>query len=405
MKILFSNVLKSPSTKLLLIAAALLFVFEANGQMPDAKNNSVVVRIDQPSIMFSFAPNYDVNFLPGYGFGAEYIFQDRVGFDLDVYRRNSDLKDFSNQSFETVKGMAFTPSFKFYLDPYSKLYVSLGTEISFINESKGNVDAVHSQQYWQDAIQFGAGYKMYLFKHRKFGLEAYIGSNLLLWSNSEPWTSALTNRGMETKVSLFYRFRSSNSAQRPMKASQETFETLAKKTNKGISVFQFNWNIDANEHFEDQESTGLGRAFNVGYGYFFADRTSVWTRVGLNSFVNKVPSPGISLYRRDFHLQFGVRRYFFKRAAFYAELGGQVGAYKRQGGDASQDTEKVYFSPLVSLGYEYLITDLHPSLDNHLGVEIGLSHLIPLKSGLANELPGAGYFPELVLQFGINYHW
>lgn len=65
MKILFSNVLKSPSTKLLLIAAALLFVFEANGQMPDAKNNSVVVRIDQPSIMFSFAPNYDVNFLPG----------------------------------------------------------------------------------------------------------------------------------------------------------------------------------------------------------------------------------------------------------------------------------------------------------------------------------------------------
>ena len=98
MKILFSNVLKSPSTKLLLIAAALLFVFEANGQMPDAKNNSVVVRIDQPSIMFSFAPNYDVNFLPGYGFGAEYIFQDRVGFDLDVYRRNSDLKDLPDNS-------------------------------------------------------------------------------------------------------------------------------------------------------------------------------------------------------------------------------------------------------------------------------------------------------------------
>ena len=41
-----------------------------------------------------------------------------------------------------------------------------------------------------------------------------------------------------------------------------------------------------------------------------------------------------------------------------------------------------YVAPLVSVGYEYLITDLHLVLNNHFGVKIGMTSLIPIKKEL-----------------------
>ena len=192
-------------------------------------------------------------------------------------------------------------------------------------------------------------------------------------------------------------------AQRPHATPQEVVDMQVKKTNAGISCFQLNWDIDSNEYFEDKESMGIGKAFNFGYGYFFSNQTSVWLKVGFCSFVNRVPTPDISAYRRDFHLQFSVRRFFFKRAAFYVELGGQMGAFRRQGGAFDQDVESIYYAPMVSVGYGYLIIDLHPILDQHLGVEFGVTSLIPLQKSMTYDFSGIGFFPEVVLQFGVNY--
>lgn len=170
-------------------------------------NNTWYVMADIPSLAISGDRSYmKCNFLQGYGFGFEYVINGKVAVGLDLYRERPDVRFVETQAFQTCSGLQFKPSFKVYLDSYKKLYAGLGMGFRFCQESQGSDDELNSQRYWQSSLRLGFGYKVYVFKNRRFGLDSFVGSNLLLWGNSEPWTTALARRGIFFEFSLFYKF-------------------------------------------------------------------------------------------------------------------------------------------------------------------------------------------------------
>lgn len=199
--------------KRLLIVALILNVFNAFCQESDTVKqkgkNTWFVKVDLPNLAISADKSYmDCNVLQGYGVGFEYVMEDRIAVGCNIFRENSDVRFPSEQSYQMSRGIRFTPSFKLYLDSYRKLSVDIGTGIRFCHEAQGIAQEERENSYWQASLRFGAGYKMYLFKNRRFGVEASVGSNLVLWGDSEPWTHALMGRGMYMEVGFFYKLKS-----------------------------------------------------------------------------------------------------------------------------------------------------------------------------------------------------
>ena len=191
-------------------------------------------------------------------------------------------------------------------------------------------------------------------------------------------------------------------AQRPTKTDKAAIESQRQRTGKGMSCVFFDWNINQNEVFNDLEAGGISKNFDIGVGHFFADRYCATIKCGLDAFANSTSYS--TMFKRDYHAESSVRRYFFKRAAAYLELGVRCGTYKK----LKTPTENLrlnYAAALVSVGYEYLITDLHPELNNHLGVKIGMTTLAPFSNAKElreNFLP---VYPGVELKFGVMYYF
>lgn len=169
-------------------------------------NTTWYIFADIPTIFYSSDQSFlETSFLQGYGGGVECLFNGRTAIGLDIYRDNVYINFHQLQLLEAYKGWKFTPTFKLYLDSYKKLSLNIGTQFLFHQETIKDEDGENSQKYWQNAIRLGAGYKMYLFKKKNFGTEVFIGTNLLLWGNSEPWTNALKDRGMIIEGTIFYK--------------------------------------------------------------------------------------------------------------------------------------------------------------------------------------------------------
>ncbi len=200
------------SIKIIAIALALFlnmtYAFcQKSDTIKQKSNNTWYVMADIPSLAISGDRSFmKCNFLQGYGFGFEYVINGKVAVGLDLYRERSDVRFVETHAFQICSGLQFKPSFKVYLDSYKKLYAGLGMGFRFCQESQGSDDELNSQRYWQSSLRLGFGYKVYMFKSRRFGLDSFVGTNLLLWSNSEPWTTALARRGMLFEFSLFYKF-------------------------------------------------------------------------------------------------------------------------------------------------------------------------------------------------------
>ena len=189
-------------------------------------------------------------------------------------------------------------------------------------------------------------------------------------------------------------------AQRPKVIDEEVIERQKGKTDRGTSVLFLEWNLNRNEIFENNSYGGISTNWGIGYGYFFADRYSFTVKGGLYSFMNK-SAEGNALVR-DYHAAATVRRYFFKRAAFYVDLGVRIGAYRTM--DQGEDLRLVYVTPSLGLGYEYLITGVFPALDNKLGVAVECSTLVPT-SEKCKEATALPCFPSYELKFVILYHF
>lgn len=187
-------------------------------------------------------------------------------------------------------------------------------------------------------------------------------------------------------------------SQRPAGIGPSTIESQRQRTDKGTTCVFFDWNIEQNEIFENLQYGGVSKNIDIGLGHFFADRYFITIKSGFYAFSNKGDNSNV--FTRDYRAELSVRRYFFKRAAAYFELGVRGGTYKRI--KTSMKNENLnYAAPMVSVGYEYLITDLTPALNNHLGVKIGISSLVPFKKELQEtHLP---FFPAVELKFGIMY--
>ena len=191
-------------------------------------------------------------------------------------------------------------------------------------------------------------------------------------------------------------------AQRPTKIDPTVIESQRQRTGKGMSCVFFDWDINRNEVFNDLEAGGISKNFDIGVGHFFADSYCATIKCGLDAFANSTSHS--SMFKRDYHAETSVRRYFFKRAAAYLELGVRGGTYKKIHTPA-ENLRLNYAAALVSVGYEYLITDLHPVLNNHLGVKIGMTTLAPFskaKELSENFLP---VFPGVEFKFGVMYYF
>ena len=201
------HILRKFAVAIVLMTSMSLALGQTSDTTRQTGNNTWFVRADIPSMVISGDQSYmQCNFLQGYGFGFECVINGKIAVGFDIYREISNVRFVETQLFQTCSGLKFKPSLKLYLDTYKKLYACAGMGFRFCKESLGSGDELMSQSYWQYSLRLGLGYKVYLFRNRRFGLDAFAGSNLLLWGNSEPWTTALSNRGLFFELSLFYKF-------------------------------------------------------------------------------------------------------------------------------------------------------------------------------------------------------
>lgn len=202
--------MRTISTSSLIAILLSLLNLTASGQKPivfqkEKTNTTWYIFADIPSWGYSPDKSFmETNFLKGYGGGAECLFNGRTAVELDICRYNSWSNYNQHQISESYKAWIFTPTFKLYLDSYKKLSLNIGTRFLFCHETFKDKDGELNQRYWQNIIRLGAGYKMY-FTKKNLGMEVFIGTNLLLWGNSEPWTTALSARGMTTNATIFYK--------------------------------------------------------------------------------------------------------------------------------------------------------------------------------------------------------
>ena len=149
------------------------------------------------------------------------------------------------------------------------------------------------------------------------------------------------------------------------------------------------------EIYETRLNGGHSFDFNVMGGYFFANRYCLCANLSLDSYWDSNKNT------IDKSCSLGARRYFLKRASLYLGLGCKTGQYHMIDDIGTIDSYG-YIRPYVELGYEYLITELHPLLNNHLGLEISCSSMIPF----ANDNNMQIYvFPAVKYKFSVLYHF
>ena len=170
------------------------------------------------------------------------------------------------------------------------------------------------------------------------------------------------------------------------------------KVEKGKScisgMFDF---ATSNQLFSSKSYLGVESCADFWYAYFFAKRYALFSGFGYKGSAYSSYSGG----NLDAHISAKVRRYFFAKANCFVGLGVQAGRYFSVENSSPSDVF-FYCMPDIEIGYEYLLTDVHPALDNHLALEVCASTLIPYKQRYwSTALP---CFPALKLQVGISYH-
>ncbi len=169
-------------------------------------NTTWYIFADVPTLSYSSDKSImESHIFQGFGGGLECLLDGRTAISFDLYRDNFYLNYKLQQLSQIRKGWRLSPTFKLYLDSYKKLSLNIGTQILLCHETINSEGEENSQKYWQNTIRLGAGYKIYMLKKKNLGTEVFIGSNLLMWGNSEPWTTALSKRGLVIEGTVFYK--------------------------------------------------------------------------------------------------------------------------------------------------------------------------------------------------------
>ena len=148
------------------------------------------------------------------------------------------------------------------------------------------------------------------------------------------------------------------------------------------------------ELYETRTNHGLSFNFYTNLGYCFSNSYSIVSGITLMDYYDYDNSES------DKSVEVSLRQYFFKKSRLFAGIGCQIGEYSR-----SSDTTMSkygYIRPRLEIGYKYLITDLHPIVDNHLGIEIFVYSMIPAKNDNITEIM---VFPAIKFNVGICYHF
>lgn len=138
-----------------------------------------------------------------YGAGVEYKFKGRFGIGLDADRRKNGFS-IAGQDWQR-KGFSVRPSLRYYIDADAKLFASIGSRISRFQETN-MATSLKNESYWQNTLFVGLGYKMYFTQSKRFGAQAFVGSDFLLWENAANSIDAFSDKGLFFNATLFYSF-------------------------------------------------------------------------------------------------------------------------------------------------------------------------------------------------------
>lgn len=147
--------------------------------------------------------------------------------------------------------------------------------------------------------------------------------------------------------------------------------------------------------------------YNLSVAYFFANRYSFDLEAGLYVHMKNY-SDGSSLAMSDRRLEISTRRYFGRRAGLFIGMGVVGGFVRYSSFDAVDYTQMLgggwYIRPMLAVGYEYLITDLHPALNNHLALNVSACGLVPCSKSDLKGSKVLTFWPAVTLGIGLRFY-
>ena len=192
-----------------LITALLLFCVCVCAKAQERQEHTAIgvfIKASLPSISIPADNSYKENFFQGMQGGVEYKPGKGIGIEVLYRYRNEEYQGIDDTFFKIKKSNTVVPSMLLYIDPKCKLHLDFGTKFAWCYFEKGAEGEALSQHYWQNSCFYGFGYKVFLFKRKRFGIDIRFRRNFVLTGNAEDWSEAYFERSLDMGGVLFYKF-------------------------------------------------------------------------------------------------------------------------------------------------------------------------------------------------------
>lgn len=184
----------------------------AIAQKPSESSNEnrlgIYVKVALPELAMS--PSLSVvkeNLLQYAGGAVEYKFRNKLGVNLQYGYWFRDYHNTSNGSVRTNRTDAIIPSLHYYLDQNSHLYLHIDLILALCSyQGSGLEGDFEPLKYWTNNVGYGLGYKFFLFKKKRFGLDFYARHNLFVRENLGLWADTPMTSRFDLGCWMFYRF-------------------------------------------------------------------------------------------------------------------------------------------------------------------------------------------------------
>lgn len=192
-----------------LITALLLFCVFVCAKAQERQEHpaiGVFIKASLPYLNIATDNSYKENFFQGMQGGVEYKPGKRIGIEVLYGYRKEEYQGITELSSKIKKSNTVVPSILLYIEPKCKLHLDFGTKFAWCYFEKNAEGETLSQHYWQNSWFYGFGYKVFLFKKKRFGIDIRIRRNFVLTGNAEAWTEAFFERSLDMGGLLFYKF-------------------------------------------------------------------------------------------------------------------------------------------------------------------------------------------------------
>lgn len=171
-------------------------------------SNNLFIHVNVPTVAYSSSEVYDCNILQSYGFGLEYVFKNRISLSFNFTNNIYNCEYLHIDKEICYNSLNYKPSIRYYLDTKSKLFLNIGATINSCKDRiREDGYTTMSEDYMQNAVTFGLGYKIYLIAQKRIGMEFSVNTNVFTWENIYvDWRNSSFYDNFNIGWSVFYRF-------------------------------------------------------------------------------------------------------------------------------------------------------------------------------------------------------